>query len=64
MFCEYAKRNVTFDSGRRVRLVSVMRRTVLNMNGDCITCGHAYGVVEPLMGIEYPLGIFGLPSRS
>ena len=38
---EYAKRKVTVESGSRVRLVSVMRRTVLYMNGDCFTCGHA-----------------------
>ena len=64
MFCEYPARNVTFDSGKSVRWVSVIRRTVLNMNGDWLTCGHASGVVEPVTGIAWPLGILGLPSRS
>jgi hypothetical protein len=34
-------RKVTFDSGSSVRFVSVMRRTELFRNGDCVTCGHA-----------------------
>src|ERR1700721_644770 len=41
MFCEYPARYVTRESGKMVRLVSVMRRTVLNNTGDCSTCGHA-----------------------
>jgi hypothetical protein len=54
IFCEYPNRYVTFESGCMVRLVSVMRRTVLNKNGDCFTCGQAY---EPVGAAVGPMGI-------
>src|ERR1700685_1160691 len=50
-----------------VRFVSVMRRTVLNRKGDCVTWGHAnepVGALDGPMGMVWPEGIFGLPSRS
>ncbi len=62
-FCEYPTRKVTFASGSKVRLVSVIRRTVLNRNGELVSCGQA-SAPEGETAIDCPLGMFGLPSRS
>ncbi len=44
-----------------------MRRTVLYWKGETICCGHAkepVGAADGPIGIDCPLGTFGLPSRS
>ena len=38
MLCTYPTRNVTLESGRIVRLVSVMRRTVLYIIPESVGC--------------------------